>query len=202
MKWCSREKNVLCSYTWPTKGFTSCSKGSFTRTPRPFGGSARDRARSFVGRSHQPGSATRDDVATDESQLGDHFPITRRPPHWGQFGWPSFTPCQAFWARPSISLRLARSFSCSTSHRSRRAFSRVTKRCTSACLSTTAQSNQLVSLSCNRCCWRSGSSSPGDCAASRSRDCRSALSTPQFQLRLSSEPSRLPSPLASLCFRS
>ena len=33
MKWCSREKNVLCSYIWPTKGFTSCSKGSSTRTP-------------------------------------------------------------------------------------------------------------------------------------------------------------------------
>src|SRR5947207_13025431 len=29
----SREKNVRCSYAWPTNGFTSCSKGSPIRIP-------------------------------------------------------------------------------------------------------------------------------------------------------------------------
>ena len=46
----------------------------------------------------------------------------------------------------------------------------------------------------------SGSSSPGGCAASRSPGSSVGPSTPQFQLRLSSAPSRLSSPLASLCF--
>ena len=45
----------------------------------------------------------------------------------------------------------------------------------------------------------SGSSSPGGCAAALPSGSSVGPSTPQFQLRLSSAPSRLSSPFASLC---
>src|SRR5262249_47640853 len=64
-----------------------------------------------------------------------------------QSGWNSFTPCQALFACSSIVVRLVRCRSCSTVRKSRRSISNFKKRCTSACLSTRVQSNQLVSLS-------------------------------------------------------
>src|SRR5262249_35038356 len=62
-------------------------------------------------------------------------------------GWSMSMPCQALFAARIISVRGSRRRSCSTSRRSRRALSRVTNRCTSACFPSSVQSSQLVSLS-------------------------------------------------------
>ena len=107
--------------------------------------------------------------------------------------------------------------------RFRRAINCRTNRRKSACLSASVQSTQLISLSWHQAlllpCWVRRNSSPPrsigtPCESSsvairlrawRLRSARTAgssvgPSTPQFQLKLASEPSRLPSPLASLCF--
>src|SRR5689334_23143188 len=101
--------------------------------------------------------------------------------------------------------------------------SSFTNRCTSACFEIRLQSNQLVSLSWQYALllprWVRRTSSPIriigmpsenivqvkkflTCLFLRFSTAPSSVgpSTPQFQLQLSLEPSRLPSPFASLCF--
>ena len=80
-KWCSREKNVRCSKTWPTNGLTSCSNGELDADADGRSlGVRTGHAGPLVRRLHEPGAAAGDDVAAQARQLRRQVPDGRIDP--------------------------------------------------------------------------------------------------------------------------